>query len=100
VGEGLVKLIMCSDVPGCWVDVGRSGTFLLYSCKVAFWTQETPQNCLMSSTQSFHGPCLWSVVHSLICSFSGICHSSTVYPMAKQQTLGWEGLGTRLKSMC
>jgi len=27
VGEGLVKLIMCSDVPGRWVDVWRSGTF-------------------------------------------------------------------------
>jgi len=27
VGEGLVKLITCNDVPGCWVDVWRSGTF-------------------------------------------------------------------------
>jgi len=35
VGEGLVKLIMCNDVPGRWVNVWRSGTFLLYSCKVA-----------------------------------------------------------------
>ena len=35
-GEGLVKLITCNDIPGCWVDVWRSGTFLLYSCKVAF----------------------------------------------------------------
>jgi len=26
-GEGLVTLIMCNDVPGCWVDVWRSGTF-------------------------------------------------------------------------
>jgi len=26
-GEGLVRLIMCSDIPGRWVDVWRSGTF-------------------------------------------------------------------------
>jgi len=32
----LVKLIMCNDVPGCWVDVWRSGILLLYSCKAAF----------------------------------------------------------------
>ena len=38
-GESLVKLITCSDVPGHWVDVWRSDTFL-HSCKVAFWTQE------------------------------------------------------------
>ena len=29
------------------------------------------QDCLMSSTQSSHGPCLRSVVHSLTCGFSG-----------------------------
>jgi len=29
VGEVLVKLITCKDVPGHWVDVWRSGTFLL-----------------------------------------------------------------------
>ena len=27
MGEGLVKLIACTDVPGCWVDMRRSGTF-------------------------------------------------------------------------
>jgi len=26
--EGLVKLIMCNDVPGHWVDMWRCGTFL------------------------------------------------------------------------
>ena len=26
-GEGLVKLIMCSGISGCWVDIWRSGTF-------------------------------------------------------------------------
>jgi len=34
--EGLVKLIMCNDIPGCWVDMWKSETFLLYSCKAAF----------------------------------------------------------------
>jgi len=40
VGGGLVKLITCNDVPGCWVDMCRSGTFLLYSCEAAFWAQK------------------------------------------------------------
>ena len=35
------------------------------------------QDCLMSSAQSFYGPCLQSVVHSLTCCLSGMCHSST-----------------------
>jgi len=26
-GEGLVKLVMCNGIPGCWVDIWRSGTF-------------------------------------------------------------------------
>ena len=29
------------------------------------------QDCLMSSAQSFYGPCLQSVAHSLNCNFSG-----------------------------
>ena len=28
------------SLPGCWVDMWRSGTFLLYSSKAAFWNQE------------------------------------------------------------
>jgi len=27
MGEGLVKLITCNDVPGRWANVWRSGTF-------------------------------------------------------------------------
>ena len=27
VQESLVKIVMYSDVPGCWMDVWRSGTF-------------------------------------------------------------------------
>jgi len=27
MGDGLVKLIACTDIHGCWVDVWRSGTF-------------------------------------------------------------------------
>ena len=26
-GEGLVKVIMCSGIFGCWVDIWKSGTF-------------------------------------------------------------------------
>ena len=51
VGEGLVKLITCSDVPGHWVNVWKSGTFLLYSSK---WLSEPKKHCqdyLMLSAQ-------------------------------------------------
>ena len=41
MGESLEKLITCKDIRGRWVGMWRSGTFLLYSCKAAFWTQET-----------------------------------------------------------
>ena len=37
-GEGLVKLVKCART---YLDVWRSGTFILYSCKVAFWIQAT-----------------------------------------------------------
>ena len=30
------KFVMCSDIPGRWADVWKSGTFLLYSCEAAF----------------------------------------------------------------
>ena len=72
MGDGLVELITCSGIPSM-----EACTFLLYSCKAAFWTQERRQDCLMSSTQSFYGPCLWSLAHSHTCGFLGMCHSST-----------------------
>jgi len=50
--EGLVKLIICNDVPGRWVDMWGSGTFLLYSCKVAFESKKRHQDCLMLSAQA------------------------------------------------
>ena len=52
-------------------DMWRSGTFLLYSCKAASESKKRRQDCLMSSAQSFYGPCLQSVAHSLTCCFSG-----------------------------
>jgi len=47
-----------------YLDVWKSGTFFLNP-------KERSQDCLMSSTQSFYGPCLQSVVHPLTCGFSG-----------------------------
>ena len=56
-----------------YLDV-RSGTFLLYRCKVAFWSQEISQeDCRMLSDQSFYRLCLWLVVHSLTCSVFQEC---------------------------
>ena len=64
-----------------YLDVWRSGTFLLYSCKAASESKKCHQDCLMSSAQSFYVPCLQSVAHSLSCCFPGnlyrMCHSST-----------------------
>ena len=57
VGEGPVKLTTCDDVPGNLVNVWRSGTYLLYSCKTAFWTQET----LPRLSDVKHSLVLWSV---------------------------------------
>ena len=48
-----------------YLDMWRSGTFLLYRCKVAFRIQEMLPR-LMSIAQSY-GPRSWSVVHSLAC---------------------------------
>ena len=80
MGEGLVKLITYNDVPGHWVDVWRSGTFLLYSYKEACEPKKCFQDCLILTAQSLYGPCLQSVAHSLTCSFSGMLHSSTHPP--------------------
>ena len=79
-----------------YLDVWRSGTFLLYSC-----LSEPKKHCqdyLMSSAQLFYSPCLQSVAHSLICCLSRnvpLLHKSRSSP-CKRQMLGWEGLGTRL----
>jgi len=45
-----------------YLDMWRSGTFLLYSLSES---KKRRQDCLMLSAQSFYGPCLQSVAHSL-----------------------------------
>jgi len=50
-----------------YLDVWRSGAFLLYSCKAAFWIQD----CLMLSAQSFYGPCMQLIGYLLAYCFSG-----------------------------
>ena len=59
-----------------YLDVWRSSTFLLYAVKWLSASKKCRQDCLMSSAQSFYGPCLRSVVHSLAI-FLGMFHSST-----------------------
>ena len=49
--EGLVKLVTCSDVSGCWVDMWRSGMLLT----AVRWLSEPKKCCqdyLMSTAQS------------------------------------------------
>ena len=65
------------------MDVWRSGTFLLYSCEAAFEHKKLHQDCLISSAQLLHVPCLQSVAHLLTCGYSGnvpILHTSTQHP--------------------
>jgi len=69
VGEDLVKMITCSDIPvhNLW----RAA----YSFCTDVWLLSEPkkrhQDCLMSTAHSLHGLWLQSVVHSLNCGFSG-----------------------------
>jgi len=58
-----------------YLDVWRSGTFLLHSCKAAFWTQESlPRlsdvKCSVVLQSVF-------VIGSALIVFPGMCHSST-----------------------
>ena len=73
--EGLVKLITCNDAPGCWVDMWRSGRFLLYSYEVAFWTQETSPR--LPGVK--HSVAPWSVftINSALTVILGMWRSST-----------------------
>ena len=73
-GEGLVKL---SHVVGrTWTCGGVAHSFCT-TVKRLSESKKRCQDCLMSSAQSFYGPCLRSLAHSLTCCFSGRCHSST-----------------------
>ena len=76
VGEGLVKLITCNDVPGRWVDVWRVEHSLCTAVRRLSESKRRHQGCLMSSAQSFYGPCLDSVAYSLAVLL-GMCYSST-----------------------
>ena len=53
-GGGLVKLVTVMT----YLEVWRSGTFFLYSCKAASESKKRRQDCLMVSAQSFYGSCL------------------------------------------
>ena len=73
--KGRVKLITCDDVPGCWVDMWRSGRFLMCSCEAAFWTQETSPR--LPSVK--HSVVPWSVfvIYSTVAVILGMWYSST-----------------------
>jgi len=64
---------------GHWVDVWRSGTFLLYSCDVAFWTQEMSPKLSNVDCSVAAGLRLWFAVNSLVV-FLRMCHSSKCPP--------------------
>jgi len=67
-GEGLVKL---SHVVWCTWTCGGVARSFYTAVKRLSESKKRRQDCLMSSAQSFYGPCLQSVVHSLTCCFSG-----------------------------
>jgi len=72
-GEGLVNLSQVSWRTLTW---GRVAHSFCRAVKRLSESKKRCQDCLMSSTQSFYGLCLQSVVHSLAV-FPGLCHSST-----------------------
>ena len=72
-GEGLVKLITCNRT---WTCGGVAHSFCT-AVKRLSEPKKRRQDCQMSSAQSFYGSCLQSVVYSLTCCFSRMCHSST-----------------------
>ena len=72
------KLVTCNDVPGCRVDVWRSGTFLLYSAGAVSEPKKRHQDCLMSTALLLRGPWLRSVECTLTCSFLGHVQSTLV----------------------
>jgi len=81
------KLITCNEVLRHWVDAWMSGTFFLYSCKVASEPKKRCQDCLMLSAQLFYGPCLQSVGSSFTCGFSGtVPLHHTFYKMSRYVT--------------
>ena len=57
--KGLVKLITCNDAPGHRVDVWRSGTFFLYSCKRLSKTKERSPRLPLPDVERLVAP--WSV---------------------------------------
>ena len=64
VGEGLVKLVTCSDVHGCVEE------WHILSVQLRDDFLKCHQDCLMSTAQLLHGPWLRLVVYSLTCSLS------------------------------
>ena len=58
-----------NDAQGHRVDVWRSDTFTLYSCRAAFWIQETLPR--LPDVDCFHGSALTYIVLAV---FSGFCH--------------------------
>ena len=67
-GEGLVKL--SHVLWRTWTCGGVAHSFCT-AVKRLSESEKRRQDCLMLSTQSFYGPCLQSVAHSLTCCFSG-----------------------------
>ena len=67
-GEGLVKL--SHVVWRTWTCGGVVQSFCT-AVKRLPESKKRCQDCLMSSAQSFYGPCLQSVAHSFTCCFSG-----------------------------
>jgi len=68
VGEGLVKIITCSDIPvrNLW----RVAFSFCTAVRLLSEPKKLHQDCLMFTAHSLHGLLLQSVVHSLNCGFS------------------------------
>jgi len=79
---------MMYTVPGRWVEMWRSGKFLLHNCGAAFWTREMS----LRLPNVNHSVTLWSTVvigsmFTYLCFFQWMCHSCKCPPYVASMSL-------------
>jgi len=72
----LVKLIMCSDIPGHWVDVWRSGKFPEKRQESVLLIANMDHRTTERSTSDSLGNVSWFRIPLYSCT-EGMCHSFT-----------------------
>ena len=89
MGEGLVKLVMCNDVPGHWVDVSRSGIFPDKPQVSALPITTTDHAVTERSTSGSLGQCFSGSQRHLAGVQKELCYSSTCPPNVRVCHCTW-----------